>query len=684
MKKLLFLLLSAAVAVSASAGINLKDAKKGMEFKNPVTLKAEKMNRLEKKSMSFGQTHQMNLTQFNAPNRAATDLITEQPEGELKTYERTGYATYYSSQSVYADEQEGTVDIVYAADGSTVYIKDPICYLAPGTWVKGTINGNKLSIPLGQFITWNSTYNYGLILAWGSVSVDADNYITYVNDDTATEATFTIDGNTISLDNSSADVDNFAFTGFTAIWDDDLTWQGYIDALTVWSPEPIIYPNVENLAVAPAATTADVTWDDAACDTWYLRYRQYKPNANYFWDFETQDSWGAWSTLDGDEDGNDWFPATMASEGVCPSGVGCFASYSYISGTGGISPENYLISPNINLHGVLQFYAWGGNSYYYDEHLLVYVLTDDGAFDQIGEEIVTTATPTKYEFDLSAYEGKTGSVVICHTNCYDVLALLVDDVFVGDPNSTETEDPWTYVYDITATNYTIEGLTPETEYEVQVVGLTDDGHSYWSNSVIFKTLASAPDVYILGEANDKAWAANDGVLMTYDAENNVYTATVTFDGRGQSGENYFSFTTVLAENNDDGGWAYIAPFRFGAVSEGDFWYDDMYDGQPLNLTYENYQAYRIMGGEYKLTVSLENMTLVIENLNPAPEVKIGDVNRDGNVNISDVTALINHLLSGDLEESDNFSPLNANVNGDATVNISDVTSLINLLLKGNV
>ena len=254
MKKLLVLLLSAAVAVSASAGVNLQSLTKA-----PSTLKVSKMDKLQKKSMNYGfiQSHQFDPNQrFLAPNRGADDLITEQPEGELKTYTRSGYATYVSSQSLYMAEQSGTVDIVYVGDG-TVYIKDPISYISAGTWVRGTIDGNKLSIPVGQFITWNSTYSYGLILAWGSFDTDEEGNINYTTDDSVTEVTFTIDGATITLDNSACDPDNFTMTGFTAIWDDDLTWQGYMDAETVWAEQLVI--DVNNLAVEPGVTTADVT-----------------------------------------------------------------------------------------------------------------------------------------------------------------------------------------------------------------------------------------------------------------------------------------------------------------------------------------------------------------------------------------------------------------------------------------
>ena len=53
---------------------------------------------------------------------------------------------------------------------------------------------------------------------------------------------------------------------------------------------------------------------------------------------------------------------------------------------------------------------------------------------------------------------------------------------------------------------------------------------------------------------------------------------------------------------------------------------------------------------------------------------IGDVNGDGSVNISDVTELIDMILSGN-------SATTGDVNGDGSVNISDVTELIDIILR---
>ena len=59
-----------------------------------------------------------------------------------------------------------------------------------------------------------------------------------------------------------------------------------------------------------------------------------------------------------------------------------------------------------------------------------------------------------------------------------------------------------------------------------------------------------------------------------------------------------------------------------------------------------------------------------------PEIR-GDVDRDGNVNIADVTTLIDYLLSGQT------APATADCDKDGNVNIADVTTLIDYLLSGN-
>ena len=55
----------------------------------------------------------------------------------------------------------------------------------------------------------------------------------------------------------------------------------------------------------------------------------------------------------------------------------------------------------------------------------------------------------------------------------------------------------------------------------------------------------------------------------------------------------------------------------------------------------------------------------------------GDVDGDGNVNVTDVTQLINYIM-GNHELSKTYG---ADVNGDGYINVVDVTSLISIILK---
>jgi hypothetical protein len=57
-----------------------------------------------------------------------------------------------------------------------------------------------------------------------------------------------------------------------------------------------------------------------------------------------------------------------------------------------------------------------------------------------------------------------------------------------------------------------------------------------------------------------------------------------------------------------------------------------------------------------------------------PGIK-GDVNGDGEVNIADVNAIIDMILSGSMDAK-------GDVNGDGEVNIADVNAIIDIILKG--
>ena len=57
----------------------------------------------------------------------------------------------------------------------------------------------------------------------------------------------------------------------------------------------------------------------------------------------------------------------------------------------------------------------------------------------------------------------------------------------------------------------------------------------------------------------------------------------------------------------------------------------------------------------------------------AQDYLLGDVNRDGEVNIADVNTVIDFIVSG-------MTPSVADVNNDGEINIADINAIIDLIL----
>ena len=172
------------------------------------------------------------------------------------------------------------------------------------------------------------------------------------------------------------------------------------------------------------------------------------------------------------------------------------------------------------------------------------------------------------------------------------------------------------------------------------------------------------------------WFPNIGVQMTRDAENNVYTATITTAGENE-GYSYFSFTKKIAENNwENGGWDEIAGDRFGATVN-DFEITEALLGQELDLI-NVANAFKIGAGKWNLTLNVDDMTLVITK---AAGYERGDVNMDGTVDVNDVTRLIDVNL-GKVVEYD-AAAADCNIDGgDGSIDINDITALIARVLSG--
>jgi hypothetical protein len=165
-----------------------------------------------------------------------------------------------------------------------------------------------------------------------------------------------------------------------------------------------------------------------------------------------EEGFGDWTTIDANNDGYNWMLGTTyySSGPVCHTGSNmvCSQSYDYLT-YAGITPDNYLVSPQVTLGGTFSFWACAQDNAYPAEKFGVAVSTSGNTnaadFTTIqswtmtakGMGAATNDTRSgnrtqgnwyQYTVDLSDYAGQTGYVAIRHYGCYDQFLLNVDDI----------------------------------------------------------------------------------------------------------------------------------------------------------------------------------------------------------------------------------------------------------------
>ena len=103
-----------------------------------------------------------------------------------------------------------------------------------------------------------------------------------------------------------------------------------------------------------------------------------------------------------------------------------------------------------------------------------------------------------------------------------------------------------------------------------------------------------------------------------------------------------------------------------------------YSTASLKLTYDASNVY-VTNADGAATIALNEVQDMYFSNEAAPSFILGDVNDDGQVNISDVTLLISYVLN----EQGDINLNAADVTGEGDINISDVTILISMVLNGN-
>lgn len=249
MKKFYYFLLASLVLIGAGTATAKIANLKGHHAKVPTPEQVAFMQNNLKSKGAVRQFAQVSRKALVAPAEKkinpngrklkATELITN-PVGEEKLYTRSGNSYYRSTTP---SSQSGTITIVFG-ENNDVYFKD-ILGLGTVTYIKGTLDGDQIVVDLPQTIYNFSGYN--LEVAWLDISAYLDGTASGYYDQAIkadrdnTQAIFTIDGNTISLEGSSS---NYILAG---VYDDDDMWYGGGDFESVYTvledlPETITPP----------------------------------------------------------------------------------------------------------------------------------------------------------------------------------------------------------------------------------------------------------------------------------------------------------------------------------------------------------------------------------------------------------------------------------------------------------
>lgn len=223
-----------------------------------------------------------------------------------------------------------------------------------------------------------------------------------------------------------------------------------------------------------------------------------------------------WITIDADGDGYNWgLISTFYYGNAGHNSYDGIASQSY-SGNSALTPDNWLVSPQVKIKGEITFFAAPYDNTWGAEHFGVFVSTagntNPADFTMVWETTLGSkgvqqhAVPrdngskvgnwVMYTVDLSAYAGQYGYIAIRHFNCTDQWALFIDDITINASPShnrhyvnnqvvlTDASNNELYRGN-TNNNYfqlPVENLVEGQTYHCKVAGVYSSGLTEWTHA----------------------------------------------------------------------------------------------------------------------------------------------------------------------------------------------------------
>ena len=205
---------------------NLIESLEGKATMNGVTLKKPSRGESGKRGM-----------QRECP---VTPVITE-VTGTTKEYIKYSIGTYVFEEVEVYEDNFGS-QIVFG-ENNDVYFYNLFSKRPLNSYVKGTLDGNKITVELPQTIAYYDNFHYGIdvvVLKGEFYEANGDTYVEYYWDDTITSVTYTIAGDgTITLDPIGSGFDGYYLPEYTLglVTTDDEAWMGYADFVQTYTPD---------------------------------------------------------------------------------------------------------------------------------------------------------------------------------------------------------------------------------------------------------------------------------------------------------------------------------------------------------------------------------------------------------------------------------------------------------------
>ena len=202
------------------------------------------------------------------------------------------------------------------------------------------------------------------------------------------------------------------------------------------------------------------------------------------WDFENDPENQGWEFVDSDGDGRNWsWMVDWYGDYSFHEGSGFIMSFSYENDYGPLTPDNWAITPEFEVpeDGLFTFWAQGQDPDCPYEIFGVFLKEGENDWVQIGADDYTWGVDYQFEYDISAYAGRTVRMAIRHYNVTDMFELNVDYVEVtgsapapgllGDVDGSGTVN----ANDALLLMRCVLGLVEETDLDLSVGDYDGDG-----------------------------------------------------------------------------------------------------------------------------------------------------------------------------------------------------------------